>query len=144
MAGDTLNRGRSLDDDGHCFACGKDNPVGLHMEVRFTPQETAQCEIELDRRFQGWKDVIHGGIVTTILDEVMAYAVLEFVGQGVTTGIEVRYVRPVRVGRRVRAEARIDERRRLIRVSASLIDAADHTVLATARSNFMPINAKNG
>lgn len=143
MGQKTLNRGRSLDDDGHCFACGKENPAGLRMEVTFTPEETARCEITLDRRYQGWKEVIHGGIVTTLLDEVMAYAVLEFVGQGVTTGIEVRYAKPVRVGQRVIAEGRVDERRKLIRLSAKLTDADDGAVLATAKSNFMPIKNKD-
>ena len=36
---------------------------------------TAETEMSLPREFQGWADVIHGGILATLLDELMAHAV---------------------------------------------------------------------
>ena len=82
--------GRKLNDDGYCFACGKNNPAGLAMKVEYTEDE-ARCRIVLERRFQGWQGIAHGGIVSTLLDEIMAHAVLKFVGSGVTASMEVRY-----------------------------------------------------
>ena len=141
MGGDSIKGEGFLADDGFCFGCGQKNPIGLRMRVSYG-KDSARCEIELDRRFQGWKDVIHGGIVTTLLDEIMAHAVIEHVGQAVTTGIEVRYVLPLRVGQRVVVEGTVDQRRRLIMASARLKDAAQGTILATAKSNFMLLGPK--
>ena len=61
------------EDPGTCFACGKHNPDGLHLPIR-----PAAGGVELDysmpARFSGWRDVVHGGIVSTVLDELMAWA----------------------------------------------------------------------
>ena len=56
----------------HCFACGKDNPQGMHLE--FTIDEQARqaiCHFTLDRHFTGPPGHAHGGIIATILDEAM-------------------------------------------------------------------------
>ena len=60
----------------HCFACGELNEIGLHLQLQLTP---AHCHVELTLpdRFEGWEGLIHGGIVSTILDEVMAWALVE-------------------------------------------------------------------
>ena len=57
----------------HCFACGDLNEQGLHLQLHADP-EGAWAELTIAPRFQGWDSVAHGGIVCTILDEVMAWA----------------------------------------------------------------------
>jgi uncharacterized protein (TIGR00369 family) len=143
MSDTSIRNDGSLNDDGHCFACGKDNPIGLGMRVTYGDDESARCEITLDKRYQGWHEVIHGGIVTTLLDEIMAHAMIRHVGQSVTTGIEVRYSKPMRVGRPVVVEGRVEEKRRLIRCTAQVTDAETGAVLATAKSNFMLLKAND-
>jgi len=143
MSDSPIRNDGSLNDDGHCFACGKDNPIGLGMRVTYGDDDSARCEITLDKRYQGWREVIHGGIVTTLLDEIMAHAMIYHVGQSVTTGIEVRYAKPMQVDRPVVVEGRVEERRHLIRCTAKVTDAADGTVLATAKSNFMLLKAND-
>ncbi|MCC6127846.1 MAG: hypothetical protein IT584_01415 [Chlamydiae bacterium] len=58
------------EDDRHCFACGMENLDGLrivwHTEGLFT-----EAEFTADRKFQGWKGLLHGGIVATLLDDAM-------------------------------------------------------------------------
>ena len=55
--------------DNYCFVCGKDNPKGFKIQVRYLEDEmAAETELSLPREFQGWADVIHGGILATMLD----------------------------------------------------------------------------
>src|SRR5664280_1686427 len=59
-----------------CFACGDLNETGL----RLLPHLYAGgCWVELaiPERFQGWEGVVHGGIISTILDEVMSWSMVE-------------------------------------------------------------------
>ena len=58
----------------------------------------------LERRFEGWDGVIHGGILCTILDEVMAWALVGEDNWGVTARMAVDFRKPVAVGMPIRAE----------------------------------------
>ncbi|NWG76155.1 MAG: PaaI family thioesterase, partial [Rubrivivax sp.] len=80
-----------------CFACGNVNPIGLHMT--FYLQGDHVCsEITLSEDHAGWDSVAHGGILTTLLDEVMSWAVVVFKRTFfVTRTIELKFLRPVPV-----------------------------------------------
>ena len=84
-------------DGFHCFACGSHNPIGLHMSF-YLEDDTVCSDIILNENHAGWDSVAHGGIVTTLLDEVMSWTVLvlkrTFV---VTRTIEVKFLRPVQL-----------------------------------------------
>jgi len=95
VAAKELNK--KLSDDRYCFACGPLNPIGLHMEVSFRDNK-AFSRLALEREFQGWNDIVHGGMVATILDEIMAHAVVHYVGQAVTTLLRITYRTPLHVG----------------------------------------------
>jgi len=58
-----------------CFVCGDENPNGLQVRF-FTDGEEAVAECTADPQFQGYKSIFHGGVVSAILDEIMAKAIL--------------------------------------------------------------------
>src|SRR5689334_19516323 len=87
----------SLEDDRYCFACGMDNPNGLQIKWK-THGLTTSAEFIPDRRFQGWKGVLHGGIIATLLDEAMTRLAWEIYGAAVTAEMTVRYVAPAIIG----------------------------------------------
>lgn len=80
-----------------CFACGTANPIGLNMS--FYLEKDAVCsEVVLNENHAGWDSVAHGGILTTLLDEVMSWTVVVFKRTFfVTRKIEVKFLRPVPV-----------------------------------------------
>jgi uncharacterized protein (TIGR00369 family) len=124
-------------DPHNCFACGSLNTHGIQLELH-AGDGRCWTELELDRRFEGWEGIAHGGIVTTILDEVMAWALVDNDAWGLTARMQVEFKRPVPIGRRIRGEGRVVEvRRRIIRAEGVLLDARDGTVLATAEGTFM-------
>ena len=123
----------------HCFACGEINEHGLHLDLHTSP-EGSWTELALDPTFQGWEAVAHGGIVCTILDEVMAWAVIGRGTWGVTARLNVAFRRPVRTGRQIRAEGWVVQQdRRAIRAEGRVLDAKTGEVLATGASTFMAV-----
>ncbi len=83
--------------DNYCFVCGKDNPRGFQIKVRYSePEMAAETELSIPREYQGWADVIHGGILSTLLDELMAHAIWHFAGPGLTLSMEVRFHAPLK------------------------------------------------
>lgn len=87
--------------EGHgCIACGTDNPHSLGM--RFFLEEggtVVRSPITLDAHRMGWVGVAHGGVVSTVLDEIMAWAVLSIRRTlFLTRRLEVDFKRPARLG----------------------------------------------
>lgn len=121
----------------NCFACGSLNVSGLQLELHVEGQ-ACWTELRLPERFEGWEGIAHGGIICTILDEVMAWALVGQDAWGLTAKMEVEFKRPVRVGMRVRGEGRlIEARRRLLTTAADLTDADSGDLLATARALYV-------
>ena len=120
-----------------CFACGELNEAGLHLKLQLA---SGRCRVELTlpNRFEGWEGLIHGGIVCTILDEVMAWALVERDSWGVTARMSVDFRRPVLVGQSIRAEGWIVEsKRRIQRTAGRIIDAESGLELATAEATYV-------
>ena len=121
----------------HCFACGELSEGGLHLTLRLEP---GRCwtELNVPSRFQGWEGIIHGGILCTILDEVMGWALVERDCWGVTARLSVEFRRPVTVDQAVRAEGWIVEsRRRIQRTAGRIVDVATGLELATAEATYV-------
>jgi uncharacterized protein (TIGR00369 family) len=121
----------------NCFACGSLNVHGLQLELH-AGSDRCWTELVLDRRFEGWEGIAHGGIVCTILDEVMAWALVDHDLWGVTARMNVDFRRPVPIGRRIRGEGRVREtKRRVIYAEGVILDAEDGTQLARADATFV-------
>jgi uncharacterized protein (TIGR00369 family) len=92
----------------------------------------------MPRRFEGWEGIVHGGILCTILDEVMAWALVAQDNWGVTARMSIEFRKPVTVGQAVRAEGWITEDRRRIHVTAGrILDAATGAELAVAQATYV-------
>lgn len=93
--------------DGYCFACGPTNPSGLRMEF-YVEEDCLYSESFIREEHQGWMDIAHGGIVSTILDETMSWAVLYFKRNFIVTkSMEITFVRPLKVKRGYLCRARV-------------------------------------
>jgi len=73
-----------------CFACSQENPIGLKLKP-VHDGEKVTAEFTAGKFHQGWDNVVHGGILYTLLDEVTAYAMLcHGIELGVTAKSEIR------------------------------------------------------
>ena len=107
-----------LVDDHFCFACGSDNKEGL--DVRWTVEgKTTHTEFIPKRKFQGWKGIVHGGIVATLLDEAMTRLAWIACGGALTAEMNVRYLEPAKIGEKLFVIGEIThENRRLVEMRA--------------------------
>jgi acyl-coenzyme A thioesterase PaaI-like protein len=121
----------------NCFACGTLNAHGLHLGLHLE-HERSWTELELDRRFEGWDGIAHGGIVTTILDEVMAWSLVAGDNWGVTARLAVEFRHPVPIDTRIRAEGWVTQgRRRVVDTAARVVDGGSGLELATATGVYV-------
>jgi acyl-coenzyme A thioesterase PaaI-like protein len=121
----------------NCFACGALNRHGLHLELH-VDGERCWTDLAIPARFQGWNEIAHGGIIATILDEVMAWSLVDHDNWGLTARMTVDFKRPVPLERPIHAEGWVtDVRRRLITTAGRIVDAATHELLATAEATYV-------
>ncbi len=90
-------------DDNFCFACGENNPQGLRLKF-FERDGLIQAECVLGKEYQGYKNILHGGMVCLLLDEASAW-VMRGKGYYATAKIEVRLRKPVFTGVPIKLEA---------------------------------------
>jgi acyl-coenzyme A thioesterase PaaI-like protein len=123
-------------DDGNCFACGPDNPIGMHLHFD-RADEGVRAHVELASQYQGWRGIAHGGIVMALLDEAMAHAA-GFAGhRGVTATVSVRFRKPVPLEAPIEVRGRVTwQRRNVLGVEGRVLDT-DGNVLARAEGSFV-------
>lgn len=132
----------NLNDDHFCFVCGRNNPDGLQLKFQYPSPGTCRAEFTPPQKYQGWQGILHGGIVSTLLDEALAHAAggPERGGGGsgaVTAELIVRFKRPVPIGQAVTLEGRvISDKGRVMECESSLTDKSG-TVLASATGKLV-------
>jgi len=103
----------------------------------------AETEISLPREFQGWDDVIHGGILATLLDEMMAHAVWHFASPGLTLGLEVRFHAPLKPDEPILVRGVLHTKNGSRRLAeGEIIRLADGVRIASGKSRFLLLNEK--
>lgn len=135
-----------------CFGCSPTNQYGLHLQFA-EDGEGVRCRWEPEARFQSWDGVLHGGITATILDETAGWAAMRrFLRSAMTTRIDVRYLKPVRVDDGciiVRAHYSEAVNEKIARFRATLENAAgvvcveadaDYYIMDEVRSRAMGFN----
>jgi acyl-coenzyme A thioesterase PaaI-like protein len=127
----------------HCFACGPDNPQGLHLTFDFDPATiTTTAHLELTRLHEGPPGYIHGGIIATLMDEAMSKLNRPLNTLAMTRHMEVDYLRPAPIhqpliltGTHLRREGR-----KLFHQAK--LQLSDGTVLARGKGLFIALDEK--
>ena len=111
---------------GHaCFACGRDNPIGMHLELLGVTGGWVEATFTPRPDFRGAPDVVHGGVTAAALDEIMVWAgiVMENV-MTVTGRLDLRYRRPIHLGESVLARGTVESRSgRRLAITGTLVVA---------------------
>lgn len=123
-----------------CYVCGLQNGLGFRLDLT-EENQVVESRFQFKPEHCGFPEVVHGGQITTILDEMMAWAI------GVSTKrfaycaeLNVRFVRPVSPGIDVIARGKLVEnkRGRLYFAEAQIL-GADGDLMAEAHGKFLPL-----
>lgn len=84
----------------NCFGCGMENPAGLALRVYTVAPGEVRAAHTLDKRFEGFPGIAHGGIVAVLLDEIVARCAMTMDENRfmLTAKLELRYRAPVPIG----------------------------------------------
>ena len=125
-----------------CFACGRQNPTGLHLDFDVSRDRATARYTGLERH-QGYDGYLHGGVVTALLDETMGWAFFQRGIWGVTARLTVTFREPVVLGEELLVSGWIvRERSRAIETKGQLACVRDGTVLAEANGLFLRMPQK--
>jgi len=120
-----------------CFACGKDNPVGLQIDFLVEGNECS-AEFTPNENHVGWQDTVHGGIIYSALDDVTANVLYQQNRKAHTARCEIRYRQAARVGETLLLKGWIEkEKGRLVLLKGEARRKSDDVVVADCEAKFM-------
>ena len=110
----------------NCFGCAPNNPFGLHMEF-FEEGDDVVSVWHPNRHYQGWVDTMHGGILSTLIDETCGWVVFrKRQTSGFTVSLNIRYRKAISTNEpQLTIRARIDKQmRNLLYINAEILNAS--------------------
>jgi uncharacterized protein (TIGR00369 family) len=140
--GSDETQGEEIVSYSHCFVCGMDNPSGLRVRFFQAGDGEAVATCEPDSVFAGYHGLLHGGVASTLLDEIMIKAVLAQSRLAVTARMTVNYHKPVPLGTKLTLRGRICRRRgRIFETEGWLADPGG-TRLVSAAGTYVVVTGK--
>jgi uncharacterized protein (TIGR00369 family) len=128
----------NLTDNGYCFVCGPKNPIGLKLRF-FFDGKTIRTQFVPKKEHQGYQDIVHGGIISTLLDEAMVKLALAMDIPAVTAQMEIRLRKALNIGERITIEAEIlkNTKKTLEAYAKAMIE--NGTVVADAKGKLIKV-----
>ncbi len=121
----------------NCFVCGKESANGLKVDFSVTG-DGAQAVYTPGHQFEGFKGVVHGGILCALLDEIMWKAINGKYGSiTMTAKMEVRFKKPALTGAELQIEGTVQGRKRNFFEARGIIRDREGNTVAEASGLFM-------
>ena len=122
-----------------CIVCGQENRYGLHIHFVREPDGAISAEWQPTENWEGFKGIVHGGIISTVLDEAMSKAVAAIKCEALTGELRVRFRHHVSAGESLRVRGWVVGKvKRLVKAEATLM-AADGSERAHAWARFLAL-----
>ena len=140
---DSLLTASMFEEDNFCFACGRENPFGLNLAFSCSG-DRAYAEFRITKNHQGYRDIVHGGIIAAILDEAMIKAASSKEGNAITAALSVRFKNPLMVGESASVEAVIKKSGRRLIEAYARIKGQDSRTVAEANGKLLTVGSDQG
>ena len=133
----------AIENNDNCFVCGMKNPFGFQVKPEIkNGGEFVHIECTPGEHLQGWANILHGGILSTLLDEAITYVGISTFDQpAVTAQLEVRFRNPAPTcvklyvcAERIKVSGRLVEAKAEVTLSAG-------SIIATGTGKVMPVDA---
>ena len=122
---------------GNCFGCSRKNTQGLNLRFWLT-EKGCYTRCAIPDHLCGIDGVVHGGILTLVLEEVAQWAIISHFGRfGLTREISVRYLKPVPTNAEIVVEAKITNQSEKNILFRSTVHNSEGILLTESESNWM-------
>lgn len=134
-----------LEDDHRCYACGPDNPQGLKLKFEHPRKGMLRATVVFAKHHQGFKNIVHGGMMALVLDEIMVNLAWREGIPAVTGELRVRLKKAAKTGQKVHLEGVMEAGEGDKKVFYAAATAKDDSgeVLATAKATCIRIQNHN-
>jgi acyl-coenzyme A thioesterase PaaI-like protein len=122
-----------------CFVCGQDNPHGLRLRYRQQDSGEMTATWTPNPAWEGFSGIVHGGVVSTVLDEAMSKAVAATGSQALTAELRVRFRRHVTSGDTFFIRGWIVKRNKRLIETEAVLTTPDGTEHAHAWARFLAL-----
>lgn len=121
----------------HCFGCSPINPSGLQMNF-FTNDSAVFSDVMVPEHLCGWNNLIHGGILSTILDEIMSWAAIYLLKRiTLTKSMTIEFLKPVYIDHTLKAEGKVLELKgKHEAVMEGILSKDDGSICTRSTANF--------
>lgn len=124
----------------NCFVCGKDNPFGLNITFLKDKNEV-RAELIPESKHQGFKGIVHGGILFSILDEIMGRtAVITKRLMTLTVEVNIKYRKKAKIGEKIIFTAHMTKDLGRMIEAQGQVCKEDGTLLAEAKGRFIVLS----
>lgn len=128
-----------LADDHMCYVCGTENSHGLRLHFDQPEKHRLTATVVFSKHHQGFKNIVHGGMIAMVLDEMMVNLAWKEGVPAVTAEITVRLKKPTLIGQKVLLEGYLKSiEGRVIQAQASAKDE-NGELLASAKATCVRI-----
>ncbi|GAB6182750.1 PaaI family thioesterase [Thermodesulfovibrio hydrogeniphilus] len=122
--------------EDYCFVCGKLNPKGLKAVFQYGNGK-ASAELVLSKEYQGWSGIIHGGIISALLDEACVYAGNSLGYNTVTAELKIRFKRPLAPEEKIVVEANANHVKSKLIEAFAILKNSEGNIIAEAEGKLI-------
>ena len=123
---------------GYCWICGEKNPDGLQLKFNLNKTaKTLQTSFIPAETYQGYDGIVHGGILSALLDEAMAKLAFELGYNAVTAMLNVRFKSLAKVKEKLTIRGKITQANRRLVLAKATIHKEDGTLIAEGDSKLV-------
>ena len=123
---------------GYCWICGEKNKEGLQLRFDLDKKaKTIQASFTPTQTYQGYDGIVHGGIISALLDEAMAKLAFELGYNAVTAMLNVRFKNPAKVREKLTVRGEIAQTNRRLILAKASIHGEDGMLIAEGDSKLV-------
>ena len=123
---------------GYCWICGEKNPDGLQLKFDLNKSaKTLQTSFIPAETYQGYDGIVHGGILSALLDEAMAKLAFELGYNAVTAMLNIRFKSLAKVKEKLTIRGKITHANRRLVLAKATIHKEDGTLIAEGDSKLV-------
>jgi len=124
----------------NCFVCGQKNPRGLKVQFNLEGKEARACFVP-DETLAGYKNRVHGGIISALLDEALIWASFASTRQfGMTAELTVRFKKPLLSGTSCKITGYLTDHTKRVWSAEAKIEDQNGNMLAKAQGKIIPMS----